>query len=125
MIEQPLPSWQPLSQLPTVAALIDDLGESMAEHRALLDVIRPQPSTLDAATLEGMRALYTGPRQRAVLERYAAQARRWEAQARTPAHRRAVERLVNALARLRAEIAAVVALADAMQDERHEAADGC
>ncbi len=125
MIEHPPPSWQPLSQLPTVAALIDDLWKMMAEHRALLDVIRPQPSTLDAATLEGMLALYTGPRQQAVLERYAAQARRWEAQARTPAQRRAAVRLVNALARLRAEIAAVVALADAMQDERHEAADGC
>jgi len=125
VIEHPPPSWQPLSQLPTVAALIDDLGESMAEHRALLDVIRPQPSTLDAATLEGMLALYTGPRQRAMLERYAAQARRWEAQARTAAQRRAVQRLVDALERLRAEIAAVVALADAMQGERHEAANGC
>jgi len=69
VIEHPPPSWQPLSQLPTVAALIDYLGESMAEHRALLDVIRPQPSTLDAATLEGMLALYTGPRQRAMLDR--------------------------------------------------------
>ncbi len=125
MIEHPPPSWQPLSQLPTVAALIDSLWETMAEHRALLDAIRPQSSTLDAATLEGMVALYTGPRQRAMLERYAAQARRWEAQARTAAQRCAVLRLVNALERLRAEIAAVVALADALQDERHEAADGC
>lgn len=60
-----------------------------------------------------------------MLERYAAQARRWEAQARTPAQRRAALRLVNALERLRAEIAAVVAFADAMEDERHEAAAGC
>jgi len=65
-------------------------------------VIRPQPSTLDAATLEGMVALYMGPRQRAMLERYAAQARRWEAQARTAAHQCAVQRLVDALVRLRA-----------------------
>jgi len=114
VIEHPPPSWQPLSQLPTVAALIDSLWETVVEHRALLDVIRPQSSTLDAATLEGMVALYTGPRQRAVVERYAAQARHWEAQAHTAAHRCAVQRLVDALERLQAEIAAVMALTDAM-----------
>jgi len=82
-----------------------------------------QPSTLDAATLEGMVALYTGPRQQAVLEHYVAQARCWEAQARPPAQRRAALRLVNARERLGAEIAAVLALADDMEGERHEAAD--
>ncbi len=122
-LPSPPPRWQPISQLPTVVVLVDYLRELVAEHYAMLNLIRQQPYTLDAATVERAVALYKEPRQQALMGRYAEQARRWEARARTPEQRRAVEQLIGSLERLRAEIAAVLTLADDMQGERYQAAD--
>ncbi len=55
-------AWQPVAQFPTVAALIDNVWEVVVQHRTLLDAIRQQPYTLDAATVGGVFALYTGQR---------------------------------------------------------------
>jgi len=118
-LPSPPPRWRPISQLPTVVVLIDYLRELTAEYYELLHLISQQPYTLDAATVEHAVALYKTPRQQALMERYAEQARRWEARARTPEQRRAVEQLIGSLERLQEEIAAILALADDMQDERH------
>ncbi len=114
MIEQPPPSWQPLSQLPHVAALLDSLWEVAEQQRALLEEVRRQPYALTADTVEGVVEVVTALHGR--VRMVADQLQRWETQDPTATERREIARAAARLERLRQVGSAILALADDQRD---------
>jgi hypothetical protein len=113
MTKRPTPRWQPISQLPFIADVIDGMLASAAETGQALEEARPKPYVLDDATVHRVLQVYTA--QQNDLWLYEEQLRRWGTLSLTAAQRQEVERLVGQLARLRQVIAANLALAKELQ----------
>ncbi len=111
--KQPQPEFQPISQLPFIARVLDGMLESAAETGQALEEARPKPYVLDDATVTRVLQVYTT--QQNDLWLYEEQLKRWGTLSLTTEERREVERLVNQLARLRQVIAANLALAKELQ----------
>ncbi len=109
-LDQPTPTWQPISQLALIASLIDMALDDADEQYATLQEATPKPHVLDDYTVGRVKTVYTEQRDDLCL--YEEQLRRWGAQALTLAQRREVERLTGQLGRLRERIAPILALAD-------------
>jgi len=84
MSRQPQPTWQPITQLPLIASVID--GMLVEEQYRLLQQARSKPHVLDDATIGRVIAVSTT--QRDDLWLFAEQLRRWAAQKQS--HRRRV-----------------------------------
>ena len=108
MTHQPPPNWQPLTQLPLIAAVIDDMLASAEEQEQTLQQARPKSHVLDDATVGRVIAVYTT--QRDDLWLFAEQLRRWEDELLTPAQRHEVQRLMDQVARLRTVLDAILTL---------------
>ena len=113
MTKQPTPEFQPISQLPLIAHVIDGMLESAAETGQALEEARPKPYVLDDATVN--RVLRVSTTQQNDLWLYDEQLKRWGALLLTATQRQEVERLISQLARLRQVIAANLALANEMK----------
>ena len=105
----PQPTWQPISQLPTVAWAINGMADEAADMLGSLREARPKPHVLDDATVDRVIKLYT--EQQEDLWLYEEQLRRWQAGRLTDAQRQKVAGLSLRLGRLRADIAAILELA--------------
>ncbi len=110
MIEHPPPSWQPLSQLLRVAALLDGLWEVAEQQRALLEGVRQQPYALTADTMDGVREGVTALHDR--VRMVADQLQQWTTQDPTGTERREIARTAARLERLRQVGSAILALTD-------------
>jgi hypothetical protein len=102
------PNWQPISQLPLVASLIDGGVEEAAAQREILTQARMQPHVFDDATLDRVDQVYREQQEwLAVCE---AQLRRWRQDRLTPAEEREIDRLVEEIERLKPSLAEILAL---------------
>ena len=105
----PQPTWQPISQLPTVAWAIKGMADEAADMLGSLREARPKPHVLDNATVDRVIKLYT--EQQEDLWLYEEQLRRWQAGRITDAQRQEIAGLSLRLGLLRADIAAILELA--------------
>ena len=110
MPKQPTPTWQPITQLPLIASLIDGMLESAEEQYQTLQEARPEPHVLDDYTVGRVVEVFTT--QRDDLWVFEEQLQRWNAQRLTDAQRREVSRLHGQLEQLRQVITTILALAD-------------
>ena len=113
MKKRPQPQFQPISQLPFIAHVLDGMLESATETGQALEKAWPKPYVLDDATINRVLTVYTT--QQNDLWLYEEQLKRWAALALTTAQRQEVERLVGQLGKLRQVIAANLALANELK----------
>jgi hypothetical protein len=59
MTEKPKPNWQPLSNLPMIASLIDGQWEDTQEQLKTLSEVRHKPHVLDDMTVARICKVYT------------------------------------------------------------------
>jgi hypothetical protein len=93
------PNWQPLTQLPLIATMIDGMTESAEEQLVNLQRAEARPHVLDNATVDRLIRVYT--EQKNDLWLYAEQLTRWGKQSPTAAQRAEITRLEQRLSRLR------------------------
>ena len=102
------PYWQPISQLPLIASLIDGGVEEAAAQRQILTEARTRPHLLDDATLDRVDQVYGEERQ--WLGFCEEQLRRWRRDHPTPAEEREIGRLTEEIERLKPLVAEILAL---------------
>ncbi len=103
------PTWQPLSQLPMIASMIDGMTDSAEEQLVNLQQAEEQPHDLDNATLDRLTRVYT--EQQGDLWLYEEQLARWRQQSWAAGQQAEIVRLDQRLARLRTLIADLLARA--------------
>lgn len=105
----PQPTWQPISQLPTIAQAIIGMAGEAAGMLGSLRKAASKHRTLDDATVEQVIRLYT--EQQDDLWLYEEQLRRWHARRLTIVQRQDVADLMRRLGSLRADLAEIFELA--------------
>jgi hypothetical protein len=102
------PNWQPISQLPLIASLIDGgVAEAMAQRQILTEA-RARPHLLDDATLDRLDQVYSEEQQ--WLGFCEEQLRRWRQDQPAPAEAREIARLATEIERLKPLVAEILAL---------------
>ena len=102
------PNWQPISQLPLIASLIDGgVAEAMAQRQILTEA-RARPHLLDDATLDRVDQVYGEEQQ--WLGFCEEQLRRWQQDQPAPAETREIARLAQEIGRLKPLVAEILAL---------------
>ncbi len=109
----PTPTWQPITQLPLIASLIDGMLEAAKENYQSLQQASSKPHVLDDATVERVINVYTT--QRYDLWLFEEQTRRWMAEPLAAAQRQEVNRLKDQVAQLREVLVEILALADELK----------
>jgi hypothetical protein len=109
----PSPNWQPLSLLPQIARLIDDMAFGATEQLGNLAQAAAHPHLLDDATLDRTERVYG--EQRDFLAIYAQQLSRWREGRLTTAQEREIARLEQVLAALRPQLDEILARAQALR----------
>ena len=102
-------NWQPISQLPLIASMIDGALRDTAEHLKTLTEARTKPHVRDDATIDRVERVYG--EQRDFVEIFAEQLRRWRADGRSAEQRRELKRLEGQNSRLHELTDDVLALA--------------
>jgi hypothetical protein len=93
------PNWQPLSQLPLIAHMIDGMTDSAEEQFINLQKAEAQPHVLDNATVDRLIRVYT--EQKNDLWLYEEQLARWRKQSPSAAQAAEITRLEQRLGQLR------------------------
>lgn len=102
------PHWQPISQLPLIASLIDGgVTEAMAQRQILTEA-RGRPHLLDDAILDRVDQVYGEEQQ--WLGFCEEQLRRWQWDQPAPAEEREIARLAMEIERLKPLVAEILAL---------------
>ena len=102
-------NWQPISQMPLVASMIDGALSDTADHIQTLTKARAQPHVLDDATIDRVERVHR--EQLEFVDIYAEQLRRWRDQGPSAAQRRELDRLEEQNRRLRQVTTEVLTLA--------------
>jgi hypothetical protein len=102
------PNWQPISQLPLVASLIDGGVEEAAAQRQILTEARTRPHLLDDATLDRVDQVYREEQEWLAL--CEEQLRRWRQDRPSTAEEREIGRLAKEIERLKPLVADILAL---------------
>jgi hypothetical protein len=102
------PHWQPLSQLPLIADLIDGGVAEAVAQRQILTEARARPHLLDDATLDRVDQVYGEEQQ--WLGFCEEQLRRWQQDQPAPAEAREIARLATEIERLKPLLAEILAL---------------
>ena len=103
------PHWQPISQLPLIAELIDGQWESATDVLHSLQLAQERPGVLDDATVD--RVIRVHAQQRDDMWLFEDQLRRWATETLTETQRREVDRLTGQAKKLREALTATVTLA--------------
>jgi len=102
------PHWEPLSQLPLIASLIDGgVAEAMAQRQILTEA-RARPHLLDDATLDRVDQVYG--EEQLWFGFCEEQLRRWQQDQPAPAEAREIARLAEEIERLKPLVAGILAL---------------
>jgi hypothetical protein len=112
MPDMPTPervNWQPISQMPLVASMIDGALSDTADHLQTLTKARAQPHLLDDATID--RVEHVHREQLQFVDIYAEQLRRWRDQGPSAAQREELDRLEEKNRNLRQVTTEVLTLA--------------
>jgi hypothetical protein len=102
-------NWQPISQMPLVASMIDGALSDTADHLQTLTKARAQPHVLDDATIDRVERVHREQLQ--FVDIYAEQLRRWRDQGPSAARRQELDRLEEKNRHLRQTTTAVLTLA--------------
>ncbi len=102
-------NWQPLSQIPLIASMIDTALDDTREHIATLTEARGRPHVLDDATVDRIEQVHT--EQMEFVDIYAQQISRWRTERPFADQTRELDRMEAQNGRLRAMTADVLDLA--------------
>jgi hypothetical protein len=84
-------NWQPISQIPLIASMIDGALDDTREHLATLIQAKTRPHVLDDATVD--RSIRVHTEQMEFVDIYAQQITRWRTQRPSAAQRRELDRI--------------------------------
>ena len=110
---QQRPTWQPITQLPLIASIIDGILEAAKEHYQSLQQASSKPHVLDGASVERVINVYST--QRDDLWLFEEQARRWMADPLAAAQQQEVKGLADQVAQVREVLVEILALADQLK----------
>ena len=108
------PNWQPVSLLPVVAMMIDEVLQNSEEQHETFSEVKSQPHVLDDATVARAIRLYKA--QLEDVQLYREQLRRWQKQPLTGDQRREVDRLLGQLPRIQQLSEAILVLLDEIKE---------
>ena len=119
MSDKRTPNWQPVSNIPLIAQMIDGMLAEATEHYVTLQEAIPKPHVLDDYTVNRIIKVFT--HQQEDLPLYDEQLRRWKAAALSTNQTQEVERLQKQLAQLRENITKILTLAQQLKKGTIEA----
>jgi hypothetical protein len=102
-------NWQPISQVPLIASMIDTSLDDTREHLATLTKAKARPHVLDDATIDRVEKVHT--EQMKFVAIYTQQISRWRGEKPSAAQTRALDRMATQNQQLRNVTAEVLALA--------------
>ncbi len=102
-------NWQPISQMPLIASMIDTALDDTREHIATLTEAQTRPHVLDDATIDRIEQVHT--EQMEFVDIYAQQISRWQTQGPSASQVRQLVGMDEQNGRLRAVTAQVLGLA--------------
>jgi hypothetical protein len=102
-------NWQPISQMPLIASMIDTSLDDTREHLATLTKARAKPHVLDDATIDRVERVHT--EQMEFVATYTQQINRWRGEKPSAVQTRALDRMATQNQQLREVTADVLALA--------------
>lgn len=102
-------NWQPISQMPLIASMIDTALDDTREHIATLTEAQTRPHVLDDATIDRIEQVHT--EQMEFVDIYAQQISRWQTQGPSASQVRQLVGMDEQNRRLRAVTAQVLGLA--------------
>jgi hypothetical protein len=105
--------WNPISRLPEIAGAIDEMLTMAEEQYRTLLAVRERPHVLDDYTVARVIEVFTA--QADDLWLYEEQLRRWQGSELTATERQDVEEFGGQVAKLRAAITAILALAEELK----------
>jgi hypothetical protein len=114
MSSRPEPNWQPISQLPLLASMVDGILENTEEQYQTFSEVKDKPHVLDDDIVNRATKLYQA--QIDDLCFYEQQFERWQAESLTPGQRAEVERLNAQLPRIKELSQAILELMSEMKD---------
>ena len=114
MVTESKPHWQPLTLLPVVAMMIDEVVQNSEEQLETFSEVKDKPHVLDDATVSRAIRLYKA--QLEDVQLYREQLTRWQAQPLTGDQRREVDRLLGQLPRLRQLSEAILEMLDEIKE---------
>ena len=106
-------NWQPVSQMPPVAGLIDGALRDTRDHLSTLTKARAKPHVLDDATVDRIERVHR--EQLEFVDIYAEQIQRWRTQGPSAAQTRELDCLEEQNRHLRAVTTNVLALAQELR----------
>ncbi|HLY25637.1 MAG TPA: hypothetical protein VKQ72_04815, partial [Aggregatilineales bacterium] len=112
--------WQPISQLPLIGSMIDEMYKDDQDQHALYLEASEKPHVLDDATVNRAIRLYD-ERLDMIVTVFGPQLELWKAEELTPPQRQEVERLLGELADLRALDEKIMALLKEIMKETIDA----
>ncbi len=102
-------NWQPISEMPLIASMIDGALDDTREHLETLAEARVRPHVLDDATLDRLEQVHTEQLQ--FVDIYTQQISRWRTERPSKDQARELDRMEAQNGHLRAATADVLALA--------------
>ena len=108
-------NWQPLSQIPLLASMIDGALADTREHLETLTEARSQPHILDDATIDRSERVHT--EQMEFIDLYEQQIRRWRTENPSVAQNSELDRIQKENRELRTATADVLALAPELRKD--------
>jgi hypothetical protein len=101
--------WQPISQMPLIASMIDDSLGDTRKHLETLTEARARPHVLDDATIDWVEQVHT--EQMEFVDIYTQQIARWRTEKPSLSQTRELDRMETQNQQLRVVTAGVLALA--------------
>ena len=114
MVTESKPHWQPLTLLPVVAMMIDEVVQNSEEQHETFSEAKDKPHILDDATVSRAIRLYKAQLEDVWL--YEEQLKRWQEQPLTGEQRREVDRLLGQLPRLKQLSEAILEMLDEIKE---------
>ena len=102
-------NWQPISEMPLIASMIDGALEDTREHMETLTEARTRPHVLDDATIDRTERVHA--EQMEFVDIYTQQISRWRTQRPSAGQTRELDRIETQNEKLRTVTANVLALA--------------
>ena len=102
-------NWQPISQMPLIAGMIDGALDDTRDHVGTLNKARARPHVLDDATIDRVERVHT--EQLEFVDIYDRQISRWRTEKPTADQTRKLDRMEEQNRQLRAVTMEVLALA--------------
>jgi hypothetical protein len=114
MVTESKPQWQPLSLLPVVAMMIDEVLQNSEKQHETFSEVKDKPHVLDDATVSRAIRLYKA--QLEDVQLYREQLTRWQMQPLTGDQRKEVDRLLGQLPRIKQLSEAILEMLDEIKE---------